>query len=75
MIEFLKNIFKKMNFKSNDEDLNKYNKMIYSVIILCAILFVGFMIYFVIKQWPNFIDAVRYNWNDSKSILNNFTTK
>lgn len=75
MIEFLKSILKKINFKSDNEELNKYNKLIYSIIILCAIVFIGLILYFVIKQWPSFIEAVRYNWNDSKSILNNFTTK
>lgn len=73
MIEFLKSIFKKANFKSENEELNKLNKIIYSVIILCAILFIGFIVYFIIKQWPNFVTAVKYNWNESKSILNDFT--
>lgn len=72
MIEFFKNLLSKVNFKSDNEDLNKLNKIIYSVIILSAIVFIGLIIYFVIKQFPNFIEAVRYNWNESKSILNGF---
>lgn len=70
MIEFLKNLLSKVNFKSDNEDLNKYNKIIYSIIIICAILFIGFILYFVIKQLPNFLDNVRTYWNESKSILN-----
>jgi cell division protein FtsL len=69
MIEFLKNIIKKVNFKSDNEELNKFNKIIYSVIILCALCFIGLIIYFVVKQLPSFIDSVQTNWNDSKSIL------
>ena len=70
MIEFLKNIFKNVNFKSKNDELNKANKIIYSVILLCAIIFIGIVIYFVIKYFPNFIDSVRYNWNNSKEMLN-----
>lgn len=74
MIEFLKSILKKVNFKSDNEEINKYNKIIYSVIILCAICFVGLIVYFVIKELPIFIDSVITSWNDSKSIfdLKNF---
>ena len=72
MIEFLKNLLAKVNFKSENEDLNKLNKIIYFVIILCGVIFIGMLVYFFIKQWPTFVDAVRYNWNDSKSILNGF---
>lgn len=73
MIEFFKNLLSKINFKSDNEDLNKLNKIIYSVLILCAILFIGFIVYFVIRQWPDFVEAVRENWNDSKSILEGFS--
>ncbi len=64
MIEFFKNLLSKINFKSDNEDLNKLNKIIYSVLILCAILFIGFIVYFVIRQWPDFVEAVKENWND-----------
>ena len=64
MIEFFKNLLSKINFKSDNEDLNKLNKIIYSVLILCAILFIGFIVYFVIRQWPDFVESVRENWND-----------
>lgn len=73
MIEFFKNLLSKINFKSDNEDLNKLNKIIYSILILCAILFIGFIIYFVIRQWPDFVEAVKENWNDSKSILEGFS--
>lgn len=69
MIEFLKTILKKVNFKSDNEDVNKYNKIIYSVIILCAICFVGLILYFIIREFPIFMDHIRTDWNDSKSIL------
>lgn len=72
MIEFLKNIFKKTNFKSDNEELNKYNKIIYSIIFLCAILFIGFIIYYVIVQLPDFIEHIKEAWNNSKSVLNGF---
>lgn len=71
MFEFLKSLFKKVNFKSDNEEVNKLNKIIYSVILLCAILFVILLIYFVIKALPSFIDNFRTNLNDSKSILKN----
>ena len=64
MIEFFKHLLSKINFKSDNEDLNKLNKIIYSVLILCAILFIGFIVYFVIRQWPDFVEAVKENWND-----------
>lgn len=73
MIEFFKNLLSKINFKSDNEDLNKLNKIIYSILILCAILFIGFIVYFVIRQWPDFVEAVKENWNDSKSILEGFS--
>lgn len=72
MIEFLRSLFRKLNFKSDNEKLNNYNKIIYFVIILCTLVFIGLIVFFVIKQWPSFIEAVRYHWNDSKSILNRF---
>lgn len=73
MIEFFKHLLSKINFKSDNEDLNKLNKIIYSILILCAILFIGFIVYFVIRQWPDFVEAVKENWNDSKSILEGFS--
>jgi len=72
MIEFLKNILKNVNFKSNNEELNNFNKVIYSIIILCAVVFIGAIVFFSIKNLPSFIDAVRYNWNESKTMLNGF---
>ena len=72
MIDFFKRLLSKVNFDSENENLNKINKIIYGVIILCAIAFIGLIIFFVIKQWPNFVDSVTYNWNESKTILNGF---
>lgn len=73
MIEFFKHLLSKINFKSDNEDLNKLNKIIYSILILCAIIFIGFIVYFVIRQWPDFMEAVKENWNNSKSILEGFS--
>lgn len=73
MIEFFKHLLSKINFKSDNEDLNKLNKIIYSILILCAIIFIGFIVYFVIRQWPDFVEAVKENWNNSKSILEGFS--
>ncbi len=73
MIEFFKHLLSKVNFKSDNEDLNKLNKIIYSILILCAIIFIGFIVYFVIRQWPDFVEAVKENWNNSKSILEGFS--
>lgn len=73
MIEFFKHLLSKVNFKSDNEDLNKLNKIIYSILILCAIIFIGFIVYFVIRQWPDFVEAVKENWNNSKSILEDFS--
>ncbi len=75
MIEFLKNIVKQLKFKSDNEELNKLNKLIYSLIILCAFVFIGFILYFAIRELPNLMEAIRYNWNDSKSVLDNFSIK
>ena len=72
MIDFFKNLLSKVNFKSDNEQINKYNKIIYSLIILSAIFFIGLIIYFVIKMFPTFMESIQYNWNESKSILNNF---
>ena len=65
MIEFLKNIIRKINSKSDNEELNKYNKIIYGAIILCAIFFAIFILVFIVKNWSNFIGSVQTNWNDS----------
>lgn len=73
MIEFFKHLLSKINFKSDNEDLNKLNKIIYSILILCAIIFIGFIVYFVIRQWPDFAEAIKENWNNSKSILEGFS--
>lgn len=70
MFEFLKSLLKKENFKSNRKEINQLNKIIYFLIFLCAVCFVGFMIYFVIKQLPIFMDNLKINWNDSKTIFN-----
>ena len=70
MIEFLKIILKKVNFKSENEELNKYNKIVYSLIILCAVAFLITIIVIVIKAWPNIIDYFNYYWNENKSMLN-----
>jgi len=72
MIEFLKTLIKNITLKSKDETLNKYNKIIYSFIILCTLLFLGTLIYFIIKGAPNFLDSIRYSWNESKGILDSF---
>ncbi len=72
MIEFFKTLLSKVNFKSNNEKMNQLNKIIYSIIFLCAILFIGGIVYFIIKQWPNFVESIQYYWNDSKSILDHF---
>lgn len=70
MIQFLKNLLKRVNFKSDNEEINNYNKIIYSIIIICAIIFMVFIAYFIIKQLPDFIQNIKNSWNDSKSILN-----
>lgn len=70
MFEFLKNLLKAVNFKTSNEEVNKYNKMIYSIIVLCAVCFIGVIAYFVVKYWPDFIEIVQENWNDSKVIFN-----
>ena len=70
MFEFLKNLLKAVNFKTNNEEVNKYNKIIYSIIVLCAVCFIGVIAYFVVKHWPDFIEIVQENWNDSKAIFN-----
>ena len=72
MFEFFKNLLSKVNFDTENEELNKMNKIIYSIIFLCAMIFIGFIAYLVIKQWPNFLEAMKHNWKDAKSILNGF---
>lgn len=73
MIQFFKTLLSKINFKSDNEEINKLNKIVYSAIILCAIIFIGFIVYFLVKQWPNLIESIRYNWNESKSIFKGFS--
>ncbi len=70
MIEFLKNLLKRVNFKTDNEEINRYNKIIYSVIIICAVIFVCAILYFIIRFWPDFVESIRYNWNDMKLFVN-----
>ncbi len=72
MIQFFKTLLSKINFKTDNPEINKLNKFIYFSIILSIFIFIGLILYFIIKQWPSFIEAVRYHWNESKTILNNF---
>ncbi len=70
MIEFFKHLLYRIKSKSENEAFDKFSKFIYSLIILCAIIFVGFILYFIVKQWPNIVASIQYNWNHFKSILN-----
>ena len=71
MIDFFKTLFSKINFNSDNEEVNKLNKIIYSVIIICTIIFIGIIIYFVIKAFPKFMESIQYNWNEAKSTFKN----
>lgn len=72
MIEFLKRLLSDIDFKSDDKKENKYKKIIYLAILLCAVAFIGLIIYFVIQQLPVFIEGIKEGYNNSKSILNGF---
>lgn len=69
MIEFFKTLLSKINFHSDNKTVNQLNKIIYSVILLCAVIFIGFILYFIIQKWPDFLEALKYNWNETKSML------
>jgi hypothetical protein len=72
MIEFLKTVLKNVNFNSKNKQLNTFNKIIYSIIILCALYFIGSLIFLIIKNFPKIIDSIIYNWNNAKSIFIRF---
>lgn len=71
MIDFLKNVIKRLKYKSDNEEANKLNKIIYTAILVCAFIFICTIIYILIKNIPNFADSIQYEWNNSKKLLNN----
>ena len=73
MIEFLKKLFKNTDFKTEDENKNKANKIVYSIIVIITIIFIGIIIYFLIKFIPGIIDSFQYNWNNTKELFNSRT--
>ena len=78
MFEFLKGILSELvsMFKDNDKkEETKYKKIIYITIILCAIFFVGLIIFYIIKALPTFVSSIQENYNNSKSIFDNVKLK
>ena len=72
MFEFLKNILSELIslFKSDDKSEEaKFKKIVYSIIILCAVIFIGLLIFYTIKAIPGFSNSVQENFNDSKQLL------
>lgn len=74
MIDFLKGIFSSLVslFKNDDnKEENKIKKIIYIAIIMCAIFFIGLIIFYTIKALPGFLNGVQENYYDQKSFLEN----
>ena len=74
MIDFLKGIFSDLlsllkNDDNNEE--NKIKKIIYIAIILCAIFFIGLLIFYASKAIPGFVNGVQENYYNQKSLLEN----
>ena len=72
MFEFLKIILSELKnlFKQDDNSKeSKYKKIIYILILVCAIVFLGIMIFYIIKAFPEFTQSVQENYNDSKEFL------
>ena len=72
MFEFLKNILSELIslLKSDDKSEEaKFKKIVYSIIILCAVIFIGLLIFYTIKAIPGFSNSVQENFNDSKQLL------
>ena len=72
MFEFLKNILSELIslFKSDDKSEEaKFKKIVYSIIIFCAVIFIGLLIFYTIKAIPGFSNSVQENFNDSKQLL------
>ena len=70
MIEFLKYLLKNANFKTNNKKLNKFIKILYGFIILLAICFIIFILYYLIIHFSSITDNMKDTWNNSKYILN-----
>ena len=72
MFEFLKNILSELIslLKSDDKSEEaKFKKIVYSIIIFCAVIFIGLLIFYTIKAIPGFSNSVQENFNDSKQLL------
>ena len=72
MFEFLKLILSELKDllkKDDNSKESKYKKIIYILILVCAIVFLGIMIFYIIKAFPAFTQSVQENYNDSKGFL------
>ena len=57
-------------FKNDDKkEETKFRKIIYIAIIICAIFFIGLIIFYTIKALPGLINGVQENYYDQKSLL------
>ena len=74
MFDFLKSILSELISMFKDDDKSeetKYKKIIYIAIIVCAIIFIGILVFYVIKGIPDFSNSIQENYNDTKSIFDN----
>ena len=72
MFDFLKLILSELkNILKNDDNSkeNKYKKIVYIAILVCAIVFIGTIIFYVIRALPAFTQSVQENYNDSKELF------
>lgn len=74
MFEFLKSILSELKtlFESEDNtNETKYKKIIYILILLFAICFIGILVFYVAKAIPNFTQSIQENYDNSKGLFEN----
>ena len=69
MIDFLKMLWKKMRTPSKNKEIKKWTKILYTIIFICAIIFIVILIKTLINAWPDIVSSIQYDWNESKSII------
>ena len=62
---------KDKNVDNDKKNIKIYKKIIYLLIIFCAVFFVALIIYFCVKNLPSFIDTIKEAISESKYVIEN----